>query len=620
LQVAKPGVSKCCGMAERTGLPVLLGVLAVAASCTVVLLTVQSHSAGEAVVLAAGPAGSGHLVSELRALLAEKQADKAARVRESKHSSARTELAVAAKSWKTARSDWKPYNPSLSLMQNKLERQANTDARETELDERAIVRRLATQSSGDTVPHQRHMRARLERYQSNVYGHAKKACSDWGAHPIDCIRAAYSNHLKGTKFAPLRRRYDGRVTETSLDRERNLISKKVSEGLIKGSIKPPKHDKAVTGWLHRVKEQMRAARKRAMQRALAARIKKEERHADEGKVAKEWGSGVAASGPEAGRRYFVNFATGETQFTAPKFVKRALRDIRLRKKAAAQRAVQHEAKLYEEGFRAAQRALVLGGGRTTSLSQVAKPTTSLVGERRLEQIHAEKAINNFLEKGGRHRKARGYTWKDLARERERIAHELGYKSLTHEKGRIPHAQQKVIVDAWGRPLTHEPTSEDYPTGSGDYDQPKQAQASEQSEQAHAADTAKAVAQAVAKVASAVREKTDALQTQVSAQQAIIDDLEHKVAQRARASKRAGAGLLASRGRSTDGYTEAKPPLGSMEMAKFSNNLGTGTNVVDMYDDLKAKADYQGVADRGAQLRSPKDFAAVRDAVERQVRS
>ena len=74
--------------------------------------------------------------------------------------------------------------------------------------------------------------------------------------------------------------------------------------------------------------------------------------------------------------------------------------------AEEQRAVQHEAKLYEEGFRAAQRALGLGGGRTTSLSQVAKPTTSLVGKRRLEQIHAEKAINNFLEKGGRHRKPR----------------------------------------------------------------------------------------------------------------------------------------------------------------------------------------------------------------------
>jgi hypothetical protein len=29
--------------------------------------------------------------------------------------------------------------------------------------------------------------------------------------------------------------------------------------------------------------------------------------------------------------------------------------------------------------------------------------------------------------------------------------------------------QKVIVDAWGRPLNHWPTSQDYPSGSGDYD-------------------------------------------------------------------------------------------------------------------------------------------------------
>jgi len=35
----------------------------------------------------------------------------------------------------------------------------------------------------------------------------------------------------------------------------------------------------------------------------------------------------------------------------------------------------------------------------------------------------------------------------------------------HAKG----PQQKVIVDAWGRPLTHYPTSSDYPSGSGDYD-------------------------------------------------------------------------------------------------------------------------------------------------------
>jgi len=603
-------------MPRAGGLPALLALLAVCAAAAVVVLTAQSRGPDAAAELAAGPGGKAALIAHLRSLLAEKRAARA----QAPVDSVRTELTAAAAGWKSARSDWKPYDPSLSLMQNKLQRQADADARETELDEQSIVRKLATQGQAPE-PHKQHVRARLERYQSNVYGrHPKKACTDWGAHPIDCIRAAYNNHLKGTKFSPLRRRYDGRVTETSLDRERNLISKKVSEGLIKGSIKPPKHDQAVTGWLHRVKEQMRAARKRAMRRALAAKIKREERHSDEKKIAKEWASGVAASGPEAGRRYYINYATGKTQFSAPKYVKRALRDVRLRKKAEAQRAVQHEAKLYEEGFRAAQHAILLEGGRTTSLSEVPKPETSLVGERRLQQIHAEKAINNFLQKGGRHPKPRAYTWKDLAKERARIARELGYKSLTHEEGRLPHvqrqsqalhSQQKVIVDAWGRPLTHEPTTEDYPAGSGEYESPAA------SKPAESKDTEEAVAKAVAQVASAVKQKTDALQTEVSAQQAIIDDLEHKVAERTRATEREGAAASAplARGRAE----QAKPALGSMEMAKFANNLGTGTNVVDMYDDLKEKADYAGVANRGGQLRSPKDFAAVRDAVQRQVR-
>ena len=41
-------------------------------------------------------------------------------------------------------------------------------------------------------------------------------------------------------------------------------------------------------------------------------------------------------------------------------------------------------------------------------------------------------------------------------------------------GEVPRSksrQQKVIVDAWGHPLTHRPTPSDYPMGSGDYDTP-----------------------------------------------------------------------------------------------------------------------------------------------------
>ena len=39
--------------------------------------------------------------------------------------------------------------------------------------------------------------------KANMYNrHPKRACSDWGAHPIDCIREAYGNHLKGTNGTP----------------------------------------------------------------------------------------------------------------------------------------------------------------------------------------------------------------------------------------------------------------------------------------------------------------------------------------------------------------------------------------------------------------------------------
>ena len=329
---------------EMRGLAALISLLTVGAALAVVVLTIQSRSSDHGVVLE--PASSEQLVAKLRALLAEKASEKQTREK-MVATNAHTELAAAAAHWKAARSDWTPYNPSLSLTQNKLDRQAAGDARETELNEESIVNKLAVHGQ-DAGPHKPYIRAGLERYQANMYDrHPKKACADWGSHPIDCIRAAYGNHLKGTKFAPLRRHYDGRVTETSLDHERNLISKKVSEGLIKGSIKPPKNDRAVTSWLHRVKSEMRAARKLAMQRALASRIKREERHADEVKVAKEWASGVAASGPEAGRRYYVNYATGKTSFSAPKYVKQALRDIRLREKAKAEHAVQREAALYE---------------------------------------------------------------------------------------------------------------------------------------------------------------------------------------------------------------------------------------------------------------------------------
>ena len=62
--------------------------------------------------------------------------------------------------------------------------------------------------------------------------------------------------------------------------------------------------------------------------------------------------------------------------------------------------------------------------------------------------------------------------KELEDEKQHL--EIENRLMAQENARLEGAgvgksQQKVIVDAWGRPLTHQPTSADYPTGSGDYD-------------------------------------------------------------------------------------------------------------------------------------------------------
>ena len=522
------------------------GLLAAAIAVGLAVVTLLVYSPPTKEVLLAG--GSGPLVAKLETLLKAKEArknlarEKHRAFKESAERADREGLAAAAVDWKKARPDWKPFNPSLSLTQNELARQQEGDARETALDEQSLVHKLALHDSNHRAAL---ARTHVERYQADMYRRTpKKACSDWGSHPIDCIRAKFHNHLKGTKFAPLRRHYDGHVTEDSLEHERNLISQKVSEGLITGNIKPPKHNAAMTSWLHNVRAHMRAARKLAMKRALAARIKEEELHADESKVAKEWGSGIAASGPDAGRRYYVNYKTGQTLFSAPKYVKHALRDIRIRKKAAARRAVEKEASLYEEGFRAAQRAILLRSrsqGRTISLHEV--PQARQVLQRAVD-AHAQEAIRTFLKGGGRAGKQRTYSRQDLARERARIARKLGFKSLTHDRGRTKwgqallaergaggagQRQQKVVVDAWGRPMNHWPTSKDYPAGSGDYAPPpptsgvtpKSAASSPGPREGLPVDAGVAVAKAVASLAAAVTLKTNALQSQVSAQDAII---------------------------------------------------------------------------------------------------
>ncbi len=82
--------------------------------------------------------------------------------------------------------------------------------------------------------------AGYSKYESNmrhsavVGGHS--ACANWGRHPIDCLREAYHNKLQGTKFASLQRKYDGRVSEEDLNRERKLINKEIAQGLITGQV------------------------------------------------------------------------------------------------------------------------------------------------------------------------------------------------------------------------------------------------------------------------------------------------------------------------------------------------------------------------------------------------
>eukprot|EP00961_Rhodomonas_salina_P014604 195863-Rhodomonas_salina.2 len=68
-----------------------------------------------------------------------------------------------------------------------------------------------------------------------------------------------------------------------------------------------------------------------------------------------------------------------------------------------------------------------------------------------------------------------------------------------------------------------------------------------------------------------------------------------------------------------GVQDAKPALGSWEMAKFANNVdsglgGLGTNIVHMYDDLAPTGPYQMVAD-GKEADSDRNFAVDREEVQ-----
>eukprot|EP00286_Rhodomonas_abbreviata_P007545 CAMPEP_0181322356 /NCGR_PEP_ID=MMETSP1101-20121128/19186_1 /TAXON_ID=46948 /ORGANISM="Rhodomonas abbreviata, Strain Caron Lab Isolate" /LENGTH=901 /DNA_ID=CAMNT_0023430267 /DNA_START=13 /DNA_END=2718 /DNA_ORIENTATION=- len=592
-------------------------------------------------------------------------------------------LALAAKHWKALRSDWKPYNPSLSLAQNVAEVQQDGDAREQQLSEMRFVKKAAKPSIPHPKGEARHAASmdKVIRYESH-YHHAGGAggwkgangCSDWGAHPLACIRQAYHNHLKATKFASLRRKYDGSVTQDALDHERNVIANKVSEGLVEGKLAVPKHG-PVKRWVKAVKENMHKERQDELKAAVRKEAEEQAKEESLHDIARDWGSGIAGSGPDAGRRYYVNYATGKTAFSAPAYVKQALKQLRVESKERELKEVKRDAALYKEGFEAAQRADTTG---TAGFAPI-RPVQELSGVRRAEQTHASAAINRFLSHHGRALKPNHYTTDDLAAERKRVAHELGLKSLTHggaltqQLSNLPipladKTPKMVIVDPYGRPITSQPSGSQYPgMGNGEFmdkvshqdggsttegeaegsssgEQAGEAQGEATSGGEESSGEAKsssgegsAVASEIKAVAKASAEHEAALQAEVRAQTAIIKDLEAKMEEvvsskddvhpRAVRPDAAAAAPRRARGRRESRpqqqAQDEKPPLGSWEMAKFANNVdagqgGLGTNIAYMYDDLSKEGPYRAVANGEAEAEddSDRNFAVDREEVAR----
>lgn len=133
-------------------------------------------------------------------------------------------------------------------------------------------------------------------------------------------------------------------------------------------------------------------------------------------VASKWGSGVAGSGPEAGRRYFVEYATGRTSFDAPASVRTALRGERAERKAAKDEKLADEAKLYKAGFQAAERK-----ERDEALSLAVREHVPQ-GKAR-QQRQAQAAIDRFLHSKAAPAEASN-SQSELQTERARIAREM----------------------------------------------------------------------------------------------------------------------------------------------------------------------------------------------------
>ena len=466
------------------------------------------------------------------------------------HQSAVRHKALAVdRNWKTVRKDWKPYDPSVSLSEN----QARSED--------------AARVSG----------GKFAQYESAMKHEGREAgCKDWGAHPVDCIREAFGNHLKGTRLAKLRRHYDGRVTQDALARERAAVAAKVARGYVNGQLHASAH--SATG--HWVQKERKAVEEKTeeMSRLRA------KRQVQMDEVARNWGSGVAGTGPDAGRRYYVQLGTGKTSFHAPKYVRTALRELRTEKKAAAARKLQEDAQLYRAGFQAAERE------ERDKLEGARVP----VGKAQ-QQRKAQAAISRFLHSKAAPAVRSGSDSASLQAERRKIAREVGRHTLLSDGTPVPlHSaptQQNRVVDDFGNTVTESQAGKD----AWEAEPPKEQNAGE---------VANAVTGGLAAEADLSVSREASLERQVAAQQAIIRDLEAEVGQQARkaapAATRSAEAAEATRAarQENDGLDE-RPPLTSWEMAKFANNVQSdqgsiGTNVVWMYNDLAKRGKYSQV--------------------------
>jgi hypothetical protein len=171
----------------------------------------------------------------------------------------------------------------------------------------------------------------------------------------------------------------------SLKRERAVIDSRVTRGLLTGAVAAPRHG-PVRRWLSKARRAADAAAQRAAaaaeRRAEAAAARRTKREA----VADGWGSALAAAGPEAGRRFFIDYKDRTTTWDPPAAVRRALREEREARGAARLRGAARESELFEEGLQAGAAAATAG-----------RPAAAETGAGRMQRLEARVAVDRFLE-------------------------------------------------------------------------------------------------------------------------------------------------------------------------------------------------------------------------------